>query len=409
MLKTVNISEIKITDRIRKDFGNIQELADDIEKNGLINPPVVTPDLVLIAGERRIRACSLLGWERIEVKIMTVRDYEHQLRLEISENENRKEFTFSERVEWARRLEQVEKLKAKERQAIIGSHNLGLEVENFPPLDKGKVRDKVAELVGFGSGKQYEKAKFIADHADPEIIQKLNEEKISINRAYQETKARLEAAERAKKEAEARVEAEKKRAEELAKRLQEAESAPPRVIEKIVEKPVVVEKKVNDPSLLAELEAVKQKLTEKEKALQELLSKQAKIRDFEAQVNKLSGEIANLLETKRKLEEANDEQERIRKRASEFHAALRRAMRPLQEEWGNLEFLLKQCTINAVDAAEIQAYIGQLRKIADTLEFHLSKAEGFFVMLNESGVPQAGRKTFEGVTVDVQPVRVGRA
>ena len=40
----INIEDVKITDRIRKDFGDIQELADDIKENGLINPPVVTPD-----------------------------------------------------------------------------------------------------------------------------------------------------------------------------------------------------------------------------------------------------------------------------------------------------------------------------------------------------------------------------
>ena len=52
----IDISKIKVAERIRKDFGNIKELADDIKENGLINPPVVTPDFELIAGERRLRA-----------------------------------------------------------------------------------------------------------------------------------------------------------------------------------------------------------------------------------------------------------------------------------------------------------------------------------------------------------------
>lgn len=50
----LDIEKIKVSDRIRKDFGNLQELADDIEENGLINPPVITPDTYeLIVGERR--------------------------------------------------------------------------------------------------------------------------------------------------------------------------------------------------------------------------------------------------------------------------------------------------------------------------------------------------------------------
>jgi ParB family transcriptional regulator, chromosome partitioning protein len=177
----VEIDKIKVHDRIRKDFGNIEELAQDIKENGLINPPVVTPDLQLIAGERRLRACKQLGHQQIEVRVMSVNDYEHQLKLEISENENRKEFTFSERVDWARRLERIEKEKARERQGERTDIQ-----ENFPECRRGQTRDIVAKQVGFGSGKQYEKAKYIAEHAGEELIRQLDEKAISIHAAYQQ-------------------------------------------------------------------------------------------------------------------------------------------------------------------------------------------------------------------------------
>ncbi|MED1874165.1 hypothetical protein [Brevibacillus borstelensis] len=118
---------------------------------------------------------------------MTVRDYEHQLRMEISENENRKEFTFSERVDWARRLERVEKEKARKNSDANLRQFANTDTENFPTR-RGETRDIVADASGFGSGKQYEKAKYIADHAAPEIIAQLDAEEISIHRAYQETK-----------------------------------------------------------------------------------------------------------------------------------------------------------------------------------------------------------------------------
>ncbi|MDN9010006.1 ParB N-terminal domain-containing protein [Brevibacillus laterosporus] len=188
------IESIKVSDRIRKDFGNIEELAQDIADNGLINPPVTTPDSVLIAGERRLRACKHLGWQQIEVRVMTVRDYEHQLRMEISENENRKEFTFSERVDWARRLERVERVKSEQREKAGKKID---PTESLPEGKKGETRDIVANVSGFGSGKQYEKAKYIADNADPEIIAQLDDDEISIHRAYTETKRKL-----AEKEAE---------------------------------------------------------------------------------------------------------------------------------------------------------------------------------------------------------------
>ncbi|MEC0242020.1 ParB N-terminal domain-containing protein [Paenibacillus dokdonensis] len=191
----IDINKIKVSDRIRKDFGGIEELAQDIDQNGLINPILVTPDYQLIAGERRLKAHMFLKREQVEVRVMEISDYEHQLRLEISENEHRKEFTFSERVEWAKRLEDVEKLKAKERMA--GGK------ENLPDHGSGQVRDIVAEQAGFGSGKQYDKAKFIMENATPEIIQQLDEGMISTHKAFVETKDRLETALR---EAEERAE-----------------------------------------------------------------------------------------------------------------------------------------------------------------------------------------------------------
>ncbi|MNW38769.1 Chromosome-partitioning protein Spo0J [compost metagenome] len=179
----IDIEKIKVSDRIRKDFGDIKELAEDIQANGLINPPVVTPEYELIAGERRLRACKVAGFSEIEVKVMTVRDFEHQLQIEISENEHRKEFTYSERMEYARRLEQVERLKSQERIAAK---------EILPGHEGGQVRDIVAEKAGFGSGRTYDKAKFILENATPEIIQQLDAGDISTHKAFIETKERLE-------------------------------------------------------------------------------------------------------------------------------------------------------------------------------------------------------------------------
>ncbi|EOQ18631.1 ParB N-terminal domain-containing protein [Bacillus cereus] len=125
------INQIKVAERIRKEFGNIEELANDIKENGLINPPVVTPEYELIAGERSLRACRYLNYQQIEVRVMSVRDYEHKLKIEIGENEHRKEFTFSERMAWARELERVESAKARERETAGKKID---PMENFPRI-----------------------------------------------------------------------------------------------------------------------------------------------------------------------------------------------------------------------------------------------------------------------------------
>lgn len=64
----------------------------------------------------------------------------------------------------------------------------------------------VAEAIGIGSGKQYEKAKYIHNNADKETIKQLNEEKISIHKAWTVTKKRLE--DELKESEQARIQAE---------------------------------------------------------------------------------------------------------------------------------------------------------------------------------------------------------
>ena len=219
----IDIEKVSVGDRIRKDMGDLKELSDDIAKNGLINPPVVTPDFELIAGERRLEAMKKLGYKQVEVRVMKVEDAEHKLNLEINENENRKDFNKSERIEYARQLERIERVKAKERQATsTGGANPQL-VENFPQGEDTKTRDLVAEKMGIGSGKQYEKEKYIADNADPETLEQWNKEEISTHKAYTRVK-------------------------ELEKELKERNAANKRLADKVIEleqrEPEIIEKEV---------------------------------------------------------------------------------------------------------------------------------------------------------------------
>lgn len=266
----VDIDKIRANDRIRKDFGNLDELAEDIKENGLINPPVVTPDLQLIAGERRIRACQKLGWKQIEVRVMTVRDAEHQLKLEINENENRKDFTFSEKMEWARRLERIEAAKARERQQAALRQNSGIVSQNSDK--RGRSDDIVARETGFGSRDTYRKAKFIVEHGNEELIAKLDAGEISINKAYQELMERLKQEEEARKRAEQQV-------EELKGQLKRAnEQVEVREIVKEVV-PERVKKKLEEQEF--RLKVLQQSLKEANEKLQQYELRQAD--DFDAE------------------------------------------------------------------------------------------------------------------------------
>ena len=179
----INIGKITVGKRIRKDYGDITSLADDIEDRGLINPPVVTPDYELIAGERRLRALKKLDYKQIEVRIMSVEDYEHQLKIEISENEERKEFTYSERMDYAQQLERIEAKKAKDRQTSKLKQHKNT-VTDQGPERKGETRDIVGKASGFGSGRTYARAKYIYENADEETIKEVDEGKKSIRKAH---------------------------------------------------------------------------------------------------------------------------------------------------------------------------------------------------------------------------------
>jgi len=62
---------------------------------------------------------------------------------------------------------------------------MGQGVEGFPYLQRGRSRDIVAQQTGFGSGRNYEKAKFISEHGDEESIARLDAGESSINREYE--------------------------------------------------------------------------------------------------------------------------------------------------------------------------------------------------------------------------------
>lgn len=180
----IEINNVKVNERIRKDFGDIQELAEDIKTNGLINPPVVTPEYELIAGERRLRALKELGYNQIEVRVMTVKDALHQLKLEISENENRKDFSFNEKMTWAKMLEIEYSKIAKEN--IQGGVTLGKNLERV------NTNKQVAEEIGFGNKETYRQAKYISENADEDTIKQLDDGQLSVNKAYTQLKEKLQ-------------------------------------------------------------------------------------------------------------------------------------------------------------------------------------------------------------------------
>ena len=98
LVKEVEIDKIKLGKRQRKYIGDITLLKKSLKEIGLINPIIVSEDLRLIAGYRRLLAAKELGWKTIPARIIPLK-YENLFEdIEFHENYSRKNL-FQEEVE----------------------------------------------------------------------------------------------------------------------------------------------------------------------------------------------------------------------------------------------------------------------------------------------------------------------
>jgi ParB/RepB/Spo0J family partition protein len=145
------IAAIKIGKRHRRDMGDVSGLAQSLQEVGLLHPIVVRPDGILIAGERRLHACKMLGLTEVPIRVVNIDEI---ARGEFAENAYRKDFLPSEIDAIRRELEPIEKAPAKERMTL-GKVSLG----------SGKTSDKIGAFAGI-SGRTVEKIAAVVDAAE---------------------------------------------------------------------------------------------------------------------------------------------------------------------------------------------------------------------------------------------------
>lgn len=92
----IGIDEIKTTNRIRKDIGDLSTLIDSMRRVGQLQPILVDSDKTLICGFRRMEAARELGWDSLEYRQLDVDSRHDLLLMEAEENISRKNFTADE-------------------------------------------------------------------------------------------------------------------------------------------------------------------------------------------------------------------------------------------------------------------------------------------------------------------------
>ncbi len=167
--------QIRIGLRHRKDMGDLEALAVSISTVGLLHPPVVTKEGVLVCGERRFRAMrEILGWKTIPVIVLEVSSI---VEGEYAENEIRKNFTPSERVAIGKAIE-----------AEIGKRQ-GQRTDKGLPINCAEVepgvetREVAAAKAGFDSASTYERAKRVVEKAVDEVVVQMDSGDLSISAA----------------------------------------------------------------------------------------------------------------------------------------------------------------------------------------------------------------------------------
>ena len=166
----IALSDIEVGDRFRIDHGNIEQLAYDINKNGLITPIAIAKrenvdfggdtdkPYVLLAGGRRHAAMVHLGWTEGLVRIYDRKLSHLEMRtIELAENLMRKDMEYAEDVA----------LKKKINDLQIEIH--GVKISNMPDAPGWSQAD-TANFLGKGKGALSEDLK-LADAIDkfPEL------------------------------------------------------------------------------------------------------------------------------------------------------------------------------------------------------------------------------------------------
>lgn len=172
----VRIVDVKIGSRTRKELGDIDSLAKSIEEIGLLHPIVVTPDMQLVVGRRRIEAYKRLKRKAIPAIVADNQvDVMVRLLAESDENTCRKDFTPSESVAIGKHVAKLERPRAIKRQeestskAGKASGKARANARDICPSvkqDEAARTDSVAAKAGGMSRRTYERAKAVCDAAD---------------------------------------------------------------------------------------------------------------------------------------------------------------------------------------------------------------------------------------------------
>lgn len=124
-LEELRLKDIIVKDQVRTKFNDssLKELAANIKENGLIQPLVVHREgerFVLICGERRFRAMSLIPLERAPCFILEEKSHEELMAIQFSENSSREALHFIDKADGILNYQRATKASERKITAALG-------------------------------------------------------------------------------------------------------------------------------------------------------------------------------------------------------------------------------------------------------------------------------------------------
>lgn len=163
------VDSIIVGNRHRTDLGDLTALAESIERDGLLQPPTVTIDGVLVCGARRLAAIKQLGWRTVGVWVRSgISGRLGHLLAEQDDNVLHKDLTPSEKTALYRELKTLVAEDAARRQAATrfssenqpGQDGAG----NFPAPSEpvGRASEQAAAMIPGGTSyKTFDKIDYL--------------------------------------------------------------------------------------------------------------------------------------------------------------------------------------------------------------------------------------------------------
>lgn len=175
------VDSLHIGERHRADLGDLTVLAQSMREHGLLQPPTITPEGVVLIGARRVAAARLLGWKVITVWVRSgLSDRLGRLLSEHADHALHKPLTALEAAGLYRELKAVFEEASTMRQAAtrFGAAPGGADGTGDSPAPKptftGRAREQAARLIsGRDSSQQMERICRIEDLADDETASEI--------------------------------------------------------------------------------------------------------------------------------------------------------------------------------------------------------------------------------------------